>query len=66
MKIRILIRMGLIRMTALIGMGALINKRASKEALVRKGMLIGRRTLNLIITVSTLFPSRFGFTHAHK
>ena len=53
-KRSVLIRMA-IRMGALIGMGALINKIThSKGArVIRKGALIGRRALNRIITVCT-------------
>ena len=42
----------LIRMGALIGIGAVINKNTLKGgALIRKGAPIGRRALNRIITV---------------
>ena len=42
-------------MGALIGIGALINKKHIRRgALIRKGALIGRRALNRIITVHPL------------
>ena len=41
-----------IKMGALIGIGALIDKKKIRRgALIRKGALIGRRALNRIITV---------------
>ena len=43
--------MALIKMGALNGIGALINKNTFGEALIRRGALIGRRALNQIITV---------------
>ena len=43
--------MALIKMGALNGIGALINKNTFGGALIRKGALIGRRALNRIITV---------------
>ena len=57
MKKRILIKIGLIKMRVLIGMGALvgigvlINKKTFEGGAYSKGAVIGRRALNQIITV---------------